>query len=64
MNGLRYEKLFKRERSIAGLYVTLPDASSEARQKGQSLAKKVCQKCKTMPDESLEEGMRSLRGRS
>ena len=60
----RYEKLLEAERSLAGLYVTYPDASSEARQKGQILAEKVREEYKTAPDETLEEGMRSLRGRS
>jgi prevent-host-death family protein len=60
----RYEKLLEAERSLAGLYITQPDVSSEARKKGQILAEKVRQEYKTTPDESLEEGMSSLRGRS
>lgn len=64
MNGLRYEKLLEAEGSLAGLYVTYPNAGLEARQKGQILAEKVRQEYKTASDESLEEGMESLRGHS
>ena len=60
----RYEELLEAERSLSGLHVTYPDASSEARQKGLILAEKVREEYKTAPDETLEEGMRSLRGRS
>ncbi len=61
---MRYEKLLETEHSLAGLYVTYPDTSLEAKQKGQILAEKVRQEYKATPDESREEGMRSLRGRS
>lgn len=60
----RYEKLLEAERSLAGLCITKPDASSQAREKGQILAEKVRQECKTTFDESLEEEMHLLRGRS
>ncbi len=60
----RYEKLLEAERSLAGLSITQPDTNSEARQKGQNLAEKVRQEFKAATDESLEEGMKSLRGRS
>ena len=60
----RYKKLLKAERSLAGLSITQPDSSSEARKKGQILAKKMRQECKPTQDESLEQGMKSLRGRS
>ena len=64
MIKLRYEKLLKgKGPSISSLYVTYPDTTPEARQKGQTLAEKVRQECKTMQDESLEQGMKSLRGR-
>jgi hypothetical protein len=64
MRGIRYEKLLKAERSLAGLYVTYPDSGLEARDKGQILAEKVRQEYKTASDKPLEEGMASLRGRS
>ena len=64
MEGLRYEKLSKGKSSMSSLYVTYPDATPKARQKGQTLAKKVRQECKIMLNESIDEGMCSLRGRS
>lgn len=64
MDKIHYEKLSKGEDSLSSLYVTYPDTTLEARQKGQTLAEKVRQECKSTPDESLEEGMKSLRGRS
>ncbi|MCA9972575.1 MAG: type II toxin-antitoxin system Phd/YefM family antitoxin [Anaerolineales bacterium] len=60
----RYAELLQAERSLAGLYVTHPDASSEAREKGKVLAETIRQAYEVVPEESLEEGMRSLRGRS
>jgi prevent-host-death family protein len=60
----RYQKLLEAERSLSGLYITYPDPSSEAREKGRILAEKVREEYQTTSDESLEEGMNSLRGRS
>jgi prevent-host-death family protein len=60
----RYQKLLEAERSLSGLYITYPDTSSEARKKGRILAEKVREEYQTASDESLEEGMDSLRGRS
>lgn len=64
MDKLRYEKLSKGESMLSSLYVTYPDTTLEAQQKGQTLAEKVRQECKALPENSLEEGMKSLRGRS
>lgn len=60
----RYQELLEAERSLSGLHVTYPDTSAEAKEKGQVLAEKIRQEYKAASDESLEEGMRSLRGRS
>jgi hypothetical protein len=65
MDKIHYEKLSEGEESMSSLYVTYPVTTPEARQKGQTLAEKVRQACKTMlDDKSLEKGISSLRGRS
>lgn len=60
----RYQKLLEAERTLSGLHITYPNVGAEARKTGEILAEKVRQEYKTAPDESLEEGMNSLRGRS
>jgi prevent-host-death family protein len=60
----RYQKLLEAERSLSGVYITYPDPSPEARKRGQILAEKVREDMKYSTDTSLEEAMKSLRGRS
>lgn len=60
----RYQKLLEAERSLSDVYITYPDPSPEARRRGQILAEKVREDMKYSADASLEEGMKSLRGRS
>ncbi|MEZ4590207.1 MAG: hypothetical protein R3D55_03570 [Chloroflexota bacterium] len=64
MDKLRYEKLSEGEESMSSLYVTYPVTTPEAWQKGKILAEKVRQECKNSQGESLEDGMKLLRGRS
>jgi PHD/YefM family antitoxin component YafN of YafNO toxin-antitoxin module len=60
----RYQQLLEAERSLTGLYLSQPDRSPEARQSGQRLAAQVRGDLETSLNNSFEDTMASLRGRS
>jgi len=61
----RYQQLLEAEQSLRQPYLQRPDRSEAARQKGQTLAEEIRrQLALETSDESLEEAMSALRGRS
>ena len=60
----RYQQLLEAERTLSGLHLVQPDRSSEAKERGQSMAAQVRAELRTSLNGSLDETMASLRGRS
>jgi prevent-host-death family protein len=60
----RYQKLLEAESALARQHLVPPDDSDEAKAQGQALATQIRAEFKESPDETLEEAMASLRGRS
>lgn len=58
----RYQELLQAEQLVSPLYLTRPDQSPEAQERGRALAEQVRQELQTSLDRSLDEVMASLRG--
>ena len=60
----RYQQLLAAEEALAGINLAQPDRTEQAREQGRALAETVRRELEGAPGDSLDETMRSLRGRS